>query len=304
MAESSYTPKNTVKDLNEQARARLLLMANDPEAYKSFLETVAKFPSYSAFNATHIHEAAPNAYILKDAETWFNEKNPVATGQEGIPVTYPEASKKGTFFKVKYLFSETQVQKPIHRLERVFNEKLLQEAFSQAQVERPSSTEGKFIVGQHFGIGGYLKEGALPPADLMATDDVNEACDNIKNYVDDIRRDANRFIRNVEGIYKGLITEQTQDKNSNFFNSLKKSAERQEQQNLSEMTPEQIQAELNKPGALADERPKVTVKEVIEAVAKDFDSKLEAAEVEAEQANGQQPNQAQVLDSKKAELGK
>lgn len=289
-----HEPKNTVKDLNNEAREFLLMMTTEHKDYKAFLATVAKFPSYSAMNATHIHKHAPDAQVLKDSDTWNEEKNSIKKGEAGIPVTYPEIGKNGQlFFKVKYLFSDQQVAKPPQVAGKEYDEKLLGQAFEKSSAPVPTTPEGKFIVGQHFGLPSYLKDGVLPPADLMMTDDAKEACDNIKNYVDDIRKDANQFIRSVESSYKELYQNKTQEQNASLFQSYLKAGERQER---SAQSVDMDKAELAE---------KATDKAAEEAIAEskpkdDFEEKLD----KAEKAVQDEKNQSAADPAKKDSLEK
>ena len=229
-AQPGYERRYSVKELNTEAKEYLLEIAGDYDGYRSYLGTVAKFPSYSAMNAAHIHQAAPDAMVLKDADTWFREGSPVKKGEQGIPVTYPEKKRGGQpFFKVKYLFSEGQVVGGQGLGRPAWDKGLLEEAFAASSVPGPLSSEGRYIVGQHFGLASYLKEGVLPPADLCATDSVEEALDNIKDYVDGIRREANGFIRSVEAAYSALESEQTQERNTGLFRSYMREEQRQAQ---------------------------------------------------------------------------
>lgn len=223
-----FEPKHGVKELNDRAREFFLRVADDPELYKRYLKTIAKFPSYSAMNAVRIHEAAPDATQVRDLEAWNKLGCTVKGKESGIPITHPEydAKARKTFFKVKYLFAEHQVNGAV-KASKGYDERFLEQAFELVETAAPTTPEGKYIVGQHFGIGGYLKDGALPPADLLAVDKVEEACGNIKDYVDEIRKSSYAFIRAVEGAYKGLAAEDVREKNAGLFKSLKRSAERE-----------------------------------------------------------------------------
>lgn len=222
--DAKYEPKHTVKGLNDHAREFFLRIADDSELYRSYLGTIAKFPSYSAMNAVRIHEAAPDATQVRDVETWNKFGCTVKGKESGIPITQPEYNPKThkTFFKVKYLFTEGQVTGDT-KVKDKHDMGILEQAFEKVEVPAPTTPEGKYIVGTYFGIGGYLKDGTLPPADLLAVEKVEEACANIKDYVDDIRKSANAFIRAVEGAYKGIAVENMHEKNSGLFQALRRS---------------------------------------------------------------------------------
>lgn len=230
-SEKKYTPKHTVKELNESARQELIEAAGDPAKYKALLDTIAKFPSYSAMNAAHIAKAAPDARVLKDSEAWNKEGNHIKKGESGIPISAPDPKDRDAegkpYFRVKYLFSDAQVAKPV-KVEELVG-KRLEEAFGSVEAPAPYTPEAVYIIGKHFGLeGAYLKEGTLPPADLFEADELSQVASNLNSYINNVRREANTFIRAVEVRYGELTSERTAARNSNLFERLSGPAKGQE----------------------------------------------------------------------------
>ncbi len=239
-ASQKHTPKHTVKELNDSARTALIEAAGDPDKYKALLDTIAKFPSYSAFNAAHIAHAAPNARVLKDAEAWNKEGNRINKGESGIPISAPDPKSRDKdgkpYFRVKYLFSDAQVANPAKVAELV--PKRLEEAFGSVTVAAPYSPEATYIIGAHFGLeGASLPEGTLPPADLFEADELSQVASNLNSYINGIRREANSFIRAVEMRYDELTGERTAARNSSLFERLSGPAKEQASQEQVEVAP-------------------------------------------------------------------
>lgn len=239
-ASQKFTPKHTVKELNESARNELIDAAGDPDKYKALLTTIAKFPSYSAFNAAHIAKAAPDAAVLKDAEAWNKEGNRINKGESGIAITAPDPKSRDKdgkpYFRVKYLFSDSQVTNPAKPPE--FVRKRLEEAFGSITTPAPYAPEALYIIAAHFELeGAELPEGTLPPADLFEADELSQVASNLNSYINGIRREANSFIRAVEMRYDELTGERAAARNSSLFERLSGPAKGQASQEQAEVAP-------------------------------------------------------------------
>lgn len=255
--------KNSVKDLNEESRTRLIEAAGDEGEYRSLLQTIARFPSYSVMNAARINARAPEATMLKDEEGWNQEHTAVKVEERenGIPIVKPQKSAEGkTYFKAEYLFDIAQTQTG-GKAVPCYTESILERAFEKAEAPSPVSAEGRFIVGQHFGLPSELEGGQLPPAGLFAVDDLAEAAYNVRNYLDDIRRAANDFIRAVSTEYTKLVVENVQSKNAELFHAYARAGQREAQS----VQPES-----------------------------DFDARLDAAEHEALEKNAPQTDRKEA----------
>lgn len=66
----------------------------EKERYKSYLETMAKFPKYSANNQLLIHMQNPNATMVCGYSDWKKKQRQVLKGEKGIKVLAPNKRKE------------------------------------------------------------------------------------------------------------------------------------------------------------------------------------------------------------------
>lgn len=88
-------------------------IVNDPEKFKSFLDTQSRMDRYSAANSLLIYHQHPNAVQLKDFDDWSKERVKINKGAKSISILEPVEYTKsdgtiGISYNVKKVFDVSQ----------------------------------------------------------------------------------------------------------------------------------------------------------------------------------------------------
>lgn len=109
-AEKKRAEKEKVYQMIDDAAREIV---NDPEKFKSFLDTQSRMDRYSAANALLIYSQYPQATQLKDFDDWGKDNVKITKGAKSIsilePVEYTRADgSPGISYNVKKVFDVTQ----------------------------------------------------------------------------------------------------------------------------------------------------------------------------------------------------
>lgn len=109
-AEKKRAEKEKVYQMIDDAAREIV---NDPEKFKSFLDTQSRMDRYSAANALLIYSQYPQATQLKDFDDWGKDNVKITKGAKSIsilePVEYTRADgSSGISYNVKKVFDVTQ----------------------------------------------------------------------------------------------------------------------------------------------------------------------------------------------------
>lgn len=102
-AEKKRAEKEKVYQMIDDAAREIV---NDPEKFKSFLDTQSRMDRYSAANALLIYSQYPQATQLKDFDDWGKDNVKITKGAKSIsilePVEYTRADGSPRYISTRY----------------------------------------------------------------------------------------------------------------------------------------------------------------------------------------------------------
>lgn len=278
-----YQPRNTVKDLNAQARVYIAEALGDIDKLKAYLDVMARYPDYSAMNCAHIAMHRPQAVQLWDMEAIKEAGGYINRGERGVPIVYPKfvPGKDGepgkTYHNVKYMFGRDQQHGARLDYPKTYDQSIVLDAMSKVNTCRaPASREGLYIVGKHFGIEGVYID-RLP--ELPQSDDLDTALATAKDYMDGVRNEVKPFVYALERKCAELVADKTASRNERVAQMFSKAAK--------EAAKEAACNEEQTKAPASETERKETAKEAKLTSAK---ARMEAAKAAAAQRSGQNQN--------------
>lgn len=239
-AQPKFQPRNNVKDLNAEARVFIADAMGDLEKYKGYLDVIAQFPDYTPMNCAQIALHRPQATQLFDSKAITEAGGFINKGEKGVPIIAPKwvPGKDGedgkTFFNIKYMFARDQQHGARLANPKAFSQETVLEAMRQVyDCPAPSTREGMYIVGKHFGLAGAFIE-HLP--EVPQADNLEETLENCVSYMKDVQGETKRFCFALEKKCGELVADHTQSRNERAAAAFERAAKRETA--VPEQTPE------------------------------------------------------------------
>lgn len=128
---NNYQKKNSWKEKQAQDRQEIydtmdrmaLIVSNDSEKFKQYLDVQSNFTKYSVGNCLVILEKAPNSTQIKDKASWAEKDISLVQNPKAIKILEPSKSEKSNriFYNPKEVFDISQTNAP--KQEKITNYK-------------------------------------------------------------------------------------------------------------------------------------------------------------------------------------
>lgn len=236
--EEKYQPRNTVKDLNAEARVYIAEAMGDLGKLKGYLDVMARYPDYSPMNCAHIAMHRPQAAQLWSADAIKEAGGYINRSEKGVPIVYPRfvPGKDGepgkTYHNVKYMFARDQQHGAKLEHPKAYDQRVVIDAMSKVDTcQAPASREGLYVVGQHFGIEGvYIDK--LP--ELPQTDDLETALAAARDYMESVHAEVKPFVYALERKCAELVADKTVSRNERVAQMFSRAAKKEAPQQAAE----------------------------------------------------------------------